>query len=52
MELLKYGMERIFHTSIPAHFNVVFLPNAVNKAAFDETHKMIKEKVVAKGLFK
>ena len=32
------------------HFNVVFILNAVNEAAFDQTHKMIKEKIVAKGL--
>ena len=33
-----------FHTfSILAHFNVVFIPNAVNNAAFDQTHKMIKK---------
>ena len=45
------GMERIFHTSILAHFNVVFILSAV-KAAFDQIHKMIEKKVVAEGRFK
>ena len=37
--------------SILAHFNVVFILIAVNELAFDQMHKMIKEKVEAKGLF-
>ena len=43
MKLLKYGMEwngknfPYFRTSsILAHFNVVFILSAVNKAAFDQ----------------
>ena len=43
-------MERIFHTSIL--FNVVFIPSVLNEAALDQTHKMIKKKVVTNGLFK
>ena len=34
-----------FHTfSILAYFKCFFILSAVNKAAFDQTHKMIKEK--------
>ena len=34
-----------FHRfSILAYFNVVFIPSAVNKAAFDQMHKRIEEK--------
>ena len=44
MEDFINGMERIFHTSILAHFNIVFIPSAINDAAFDYTQKMIKEK--------
>ena len=40
--------------SILAHFNVVFILCAVNKAAFDQMHKLIEKKVVpvAISLFK
>ena len=51
MDLLKYGIEnfingieRIFHVFMVAYFNVVFIPSAVNKVAFDQMQKMIKEK--------
>ena len=44
--MLWNGMEGKFQCGIfiLAHFNVVFILSAVNKAAFDQTHKMIKEK--------
>ena len=42
-----------FHTFfIYAHFNIVIILNAVNKAAFNQTQKNIKEKSGSKGLFK
>ena len=55
MDMLKYRMEwknfpYLHRFSIFAHFNVFLILSAVNKIAFDQTHKMIK-KVVAKNLF-
>ena len=50
MELLKYGIEwKILlmewkEFSILAHFNIVFILSAVNKATFDQMHQMIKKK--------
>ena len=50
---MEYGIFKIwygknfpyFHTfSVLGHLNLVFIRSAVNKAAFDQMHKMIKEK--------
>ena len=43
MELLKYGM-KWKKISILARFNIVIILNAVNKAAFNQTHIKIKKK--------
>ena len=45
MKLFKYGMEKIFQTSLHLpSFNVDFILSAVSKAAFDQTHKVMKKK--------
>ena len=48
MELLKYGKKwknfPYFHTIFMlSHFKTVYRLSAVNKAAFDQTHKMMKK---------
>ena len=49
--LMEWKEFLYFHTfCILAHFNVVLILNAFNKA--NQMHKMIKEKVVFKSLFK
>ena len=52
MEWNEKNFPYFYTFSILAHIKVVYILSAVNKAAFDQTHKMMKKKVVAKGLLK
>ena len=59
---MKYGIVKVWngmkkisilpYFSILAHFKAAYILSAVNKAAFDQIQKMMKQKAVAKGLFK
>ena len=51
MEDFIKRMGRILHTSIHfPYFLILMLFNKVNEATFDQKDKIIKEKMVAKGL--